>query len=86
MVSLVPYQVVKDLGRIIQDICPTTTIIKYGDGVAQAPVRVIKLQLTFSEEVVVMRTFCVVKNACTPLILGMDFLRYANCRPDQAKE
>ncbi|CEP07091.1 hypothetical protein [Parasitella parasitica] len=64
MVSLISYQVVKDLGRT-QDIHPTSTVIKYGDGVPQAPMGVIKLKLTFSAEVVVIHTFYATEDALT---------------------
>ncbi|CEP17051.1 hypothetical protein [Parasitella parasitica] len=85
MISLIPMQVVKDL-KLVDAIMPTSKIVRYGDGVAETPVGLIKLTLVLSEAVEITHTFCITKSAKTPLIIGMDFLKLANCLPDQRRQ
>lgn len=81
MISLIPLQVVKDINKV-RDIQPTDTLIRFGDGMAEMPVGVVKLLLTLSKDVEIWHHFCVTKTSKTPLILGMDFLKHSGCRPD----
>lgn len=81
VVSVVPLHIVKYLGKE-EDSHPTNKTLRYGGGKIDIPVAVIKLKLKFSEEVVILHTFCVTKNPSTPLILGMDFLLSTNSIQD----
>ncbi|KAG1322051.1 hypothetical protein G6F62_010467 [Rhizopus arrhizus] len=85
MVSMIPYYLVKKLG-FVQSVFPTTKVIRYGDGVVETPVGLVKLHLVFSENVEVTHTFCVTKNSKTPLILGMDFLSLTKAIADQVNK
>lgn len=81
VVSVINLQAVARLNKEM-NIHPTNKTLRYGGGEIDILIGVIKLKLRFSEEVVVMHTFCVTKNPGTPLLLGMDFLMAAKALQD----
>lgn len=73
VVSIVGLHTVRRLNKE-NDIHPTEKTLRYGGGTIDVPVGIVKLKLRFSDEVVIVHTFCVTKNPNTPSLLGMDFM------------